>query len=81
MEEAQVAPLFSMDGLHPAVFLSRSSPKHEPQISETGRHHQSGQPFRIGQVTLMEVKASALLVREEGLDPVSLLIPAEGFLC
>src|SRR5690349_18291236 len=77
LEEAQVTAAATMDQSKPARLLDLRAPADQPDIAQTGGYHQSAKPCWIAEVRMRQVKASALLVGEEGFDAVALAIIAE----
>ena len=71
--------LASMDEALPAALHHFSSQADQPVIGQAGCDQQPAQPRRIAQMAVAQVKASALLVRKEGLDAEALVMPQAGF--
>ena len=57
-----------MNEVLPAVSDSDNSEIDDPDIGQTSRNHQTCQAHRIGQMALVQVEATALLIREERFD-------------
>lgn len=71
LEETQVTPIGSMNGLDPAMLLGYHAQIDDPDVGQAGCDHQAGQTRRVRDVAFVQVEASALLVREKGFNAVA----------
>ena len=78
LEKAQVAAVSPMDDSYPVILLGHGTEKHDPDVRQAGSDHQPRQLQRVGQMALVQVKATALLVGEEGFNGKPLGIPEAG---
>lgn len=67
-----------MDYTDPAFGQGHTAQVDDPEIGQASGDHQSHQSLGVGQMTLMQVEATAFLVSEEGLDAEALAIPGTG---
>jgi hypothetical protein len=68
-----------MDEANPILSKSFDTQINNPQISQARRNHQRTQAFRIRQMTFMEVKSAAFLVRKEGFDLKPFMVAIASF--
>jgi hypothetical protein len=79
LEETQVTTVRAMNDLDPAISLGNRTQVDDPDVGQASRDHQAGQACRIRDVAFVQVEAAALLIREEGLNPVPFGIPVTRF--
>lgn len=79
LEEAEIAPVGSVDHLVQAGRDGICSEIHDPISGQAGRDHQPRQTVRIRKVALVQMKSAALLVREERLYFEPLAVVPAGF--
>ncbi len=79
LEEAQITAMPAMNDPQPAIALCQHPQVNDPQVGQTGGQQQAGEPGGIGQMALLEVKATAFLVGKERLDSEPFAIPPAGF--
>jgi hypothetical protein len=75
----QVTTVGAVDDFDPVVSLGNHAQVNDPEVSQTGSKHQPGQAFRVREVALVQVEATAFLVGEEGFDAEALGVPVAGF--
>jgi hypothetical protein len=74
-EQALVASIRTVDAVGAATLNDVHAQIDHPQISQARRHQQARDPFGVRQVTLMNVKAATLLVREQRLNAIASSVP------
>ena len=68
MKQTQIAAVRPMDDFDPILLDRQRAQENHPEVSQRRRDHQARQADRIRQMTLVQMKATALLVREQGLN-------------
>jgi hypothetical protein len=69
-----------MDDSNPLVSFGYHTQINFPNVSQTSSNQQVGSTRWVGDMTSIQMKASAFLVREEGFNAKAFAIPGTGFL-
>ncbi len=77
-KEAQVAAIWPMQPLEPAIAQRTNPEVHNPQIGQAGNDQQAGESLRVAEMALVEMKAATFLVGEEGFNG---MITNDKFCC
>ena len=79
LEQAQIAAVWAMDDCHPFLFLGNDTQIDDPNVSQAGGNEQARHTFRLRDMTFVQMKTPAFLVRKEGSDAEPLGIPVTDF--
>ena len=80
LEEAEIAPVGTVDLLHPLVLNTKGTQVDDPNVGKTGCDHEPSQALRIADTALVQVEAPAFLVGKEGFYAHTFAIPETCFL-
>ncbi|GAB4214659.1 MAG: hypothetical protein OHK0022_53480 [Roseiflexaceae bacterium] len=80
LKQAQVAAIRAMKGLDPALLLRKDANGKNPEIGQAGANQKPLQAFWLCKMTLMQVKATTLVVREHRLNPKAQTVVAQRLL-
>lgn len=69
-----------MNDSDPSFDVGECTQIDEPEIGQTRSHQQTEEPFGVGEVAFVDVKATAFLVRKECLDMKPFTIPLTGLI-
>lgn len=76
LKQTQIAAIRPMNDFDPVISHGQRAQENDPDVGQRGGDHQARQPSGIRQVTLVQMKAAAFLIRKEGLDAEAFGIPA-----
>ena len=78
-EETQIAPVGTMNDLHPPISLGNDAQVDYPDVGQASGNHQLRQPSGVRDVALVQPEPTALLVGEESFNTEPLRVPVTGF--
>jgi hypothetical protein len=80
LEKAQVATICSVDLALPSVPEGQYSESNDQVVGKKGSHQQAIDALGIREVTLLQIKSAAFLIRKAGLDFEAFSVKAAGFI-